>query len=843
MIITPFDLQSHRESLWQTLAIESDVAECRIILDELSRIDRFWAFPGPEVIHKLYLYLDSNAMPLFTQLVANVVSSLTDGSYRRRSFIPFGTNLNVLDKPILHESKLPLPSSPDNASKKPYFEVLVVHPMMAYESVYRQALSEFMTDRDEFMYDLVFVDTAEDAVAAVLANPMIQACVLVWGFGGASVNAHPMAGEYLSFLNHSDARARLAADPLMALNDYIRQLRPELEQIFISELPLYELGVEFRDSFHRVLFHIEPFPDLHYYLLSGVRDRFSTPFFHALQTYSHKPRGVFHALPLSRASSIQDSPWIHDMLTFYGPSIFFAETSSTQGGLDSLLDPKGAIKQSHDKAAIAFGAAKTFFVTNGTSTANKIVMQTTLQPGDIVLISSDCHKSVPYAVTLSGAFPIFLETYSLNQYDLYGAVRLSRIKEILLDLKAHGLLDRVRQITLTNSTFDGLVYNAEQFMTEILEIKPDIIFHWDEAWFAFGHFNPLYHGRTAMTAIRNLKVKYAGSETVKLRVYVTQSTHKTLTAFRQGSMIHIDDALFNSDLFLEAYRMHTSTSPNYQLIASLDIGRRQVALEGFERTKQTLALAMNLRKKIQESDLLTPYFKVLDNADLVPESVPNKVPESIGGYARYHSEWKDAELVVDPTRLTMDIRNTGMTGSNFRELLINRYDIQVNKISHYTVLFIVNIGSTEASVEYLIHVLGEIAARLNLETKKRVHALDTPEIRLPQTREFHSKFRPFTVDTCESVDLRAAYFLAYNNDAIEFVPLQTQLLDDIKEGRELISASFVTPYPPGFPILAPGQRITYDILKYIQQLKIKEIHGYVPHKGLKVFKSSYLEQQ
>ena len=91
--------------------------------------------------------------------------------------------------------------------------------------------------------------------------------------------------------------------------------------------------------------------------------------------------------------------------------------------------------------------------------------------------------------------------------------------------------------------------------------------------------------------------------------------------------------------------------------------------------------------------------------------------------------------------------------------------------------------------------------------------------------------------------MRAAYFLAYNNDAIEFVPLQTQLLDDIKEGRELISASFVTPYPPGFPILAPGQRITYDILKYIQQLKIKEIHGYVPHKGLKVFKSSYLEQQ
>ena len=221
-------------------------------------------------------------------------------------------------------------------------------------------------------------------------------------------------------------------DPLLGLNRALRFLRPELDLIFISESLPTELDVSYQDYFNRILYHVNPFPDLHFYILNGIRDRFSTPFFHALQAYSRRPKGMFHALPISRGHSLQDSPWITDLVTFYGPNIFLAETSSTQGGLDSLLDPKGAIKQAHNEAARAFGAQHTYFVTNGTSTANKIVMQATLAPTDIVLVSSDSHKSIPYAVMLSGAVPVFLAGYSLDEFDLYGAIPLVKIKEVLL---------------------------------------------------------------------------------------------------------------------------------------------------------------------------------------------------------------------------------------------------------------------------------------------------------------------------------------------------------------------------------------------------------------------------
>jgi arginine decarboxylase len=237
----------------------------------------------------------------------------------------------------------------------------------------------------------------------------------------------------------------------------------------------------------------------------------------------------------------------------------------------------------------------------------------------------DCHKSIPYSVRLTGAYPIFLQTYAVRGQNLYGGVDLAQIKAVMLDLKRHGRLDRLKQITLTNSTFDGLIYHCEKYMMEILAIKPDVIFHWDEAWSAFAHFHPLYCSRTAMTAVHKIRQRMASCEyrafygswyaefaadesldkwqrtlypdpdQVRLRVYATQSTHKTLSAFRQGSMIHVADDCFDASRFFEAYRIHTTTSPNYQIIASLDIARRQVALEGFHRVRRAMFLALQLR--------------------------------------------------------------------------------------------------------------------------------------------------------------------------------------------------------------------------------------------------------
>src|SRR4029453_18214183 len=135
--------------------------------------------------------------------------------------------------------------------------------------------------------------------------------------------------------------------------------------------------------------------------------------------------------------------WIQDMGQFYGVNLFMAESSATTGGLDSLLEPTGNIRQAQDKAARCFGAEHVFFGTNGTSTSNKIVVQSLVRPGDIVLIDRNCHKSHHFGLVFWGGQPLYVEAYPLTEYSMYGAVPLRTIKKALLDLKAEGKLDRV----------------------------------------------------------------------------------------------------------------------------------------------------------------------------------------------------------------------------------------------------------------------------------------------------------------------------------------------------------------------------------------------------------------
>ncbi len=841
-----FDLQNQRYAHWQDLRglLHKEAPGLSRVLDHiqaLESIERFWAYPGIEVLQKIHFYYNENRLHLLSHLVENVVITLEENRYRTRFFLPYFSNLSTLDKPHLQEHTFleggipPFEPSP----QKPYFEVLVVHPLAtAYEFLYRDSLADLKSDRDEFLYDLVFVETIEDAFRALLSNPTLQSVVLLEGLKPPTTDLNSL------FKGETTILQGLLAHPLLGLTEAIGYLRPELDLFLISEHLPNEVDPVYQGRFRRILSQAQPFPDLHYYILNSIRNRFSTPFFHALQAYSRRPKGVFHALPISRGQSLQNSPWVSDFITFYGPNIFLAETSSTQGGLDSLLDPKGPIKQAQNEAAKTFGSHLTYFVTNGTSTANKIVLQATLSPSDIVLIASDCHKSVFYAVMLAGATPEFIMPYTLDQYDLYGGASLREIKKRLLDYKARGQLHLVKQIVLTNSTFDGLIYNIDRYMMDILAIKPDLLFLFDEAWFAFAHFSPSYRHRSGMSVAKLLEKRfldphykqtyqtwaedfskraeqtpeiwetealYPDPDQVKVRVYVTQSTHKTLTAFRQASMIHIWDHSINQDRFLEAYRIHSTTSPNYQILASLDVGRRQASLEGYERVKKMRSLALYLREQITNSPLLSCFFTVLESRHLVPI-----------GY--------QTELSVDPTRITLDIRKTGMLGGNFRELLINRYDIQINKTSRYTALFIINIGSTQESIDHVLRVLHDIAQRLQ-ENVQIPNAQEEAQISLPTLKQFHPNLQT----------LRHSYYMAVEQDIITHVPLDDTLLNEVQSGKKWVSAGFVTPYPPGVPMLIPGQHITYDILLYLQSIQNKEIHGYNAQLGLKVFKEAYIE--
>ncbi|VAW61409.1 Arginine/lysine/ornithine decarboxylase [hydrothermal vent metagenome] len=870
-----FDLESHRLDLWKTLYQTSETEDIQQINNELEtifKIEYYWAYPGYETLFQLREYIKNEDRSAFRLLCGNLLNSLINKTYRAREFIPFQTNLNNLDKPQSNLLASNYSDKEKNKTLKPYFEVLIIHPAPhEYELLYRNSLANYITFHDQSLYDILFVDNYYDAIIAILSNPTIQACIYIDNFKIKSDRACVFEEEFSPFLqgieNSTDQQSIL-------LKKHISHLRPDLDNYYICEDYATELQLE---TFDRIIYTQSPnfFADIHHHILSGIEQRFSTPFFDALRSYAKRPKGAFHALPISQGQSIQSSYWIRDVADFYGEGIFSAETSSTLGGMDSIMDPKGSISQAQNKASDLFQSKSSYFVTNGTTTANKIVMQANLHPDDIVLVSSDCHKSIPYSVLLSGAKPIFLETYPLNQYDLYGCVTLNRIKQVLLDLKKQKQLHRVKQITLTNSTFDGIIYDVKRYMMDILAIKPDIIFHWDEAWFSFGYFNPLFRGKTAMSAANALSSMlksdeyrhiyeqweqksdiddddfllnndlYPDPKQFKIRVYATHSVHKTLTAFRQASMLHTHDCEFSEDDFYEAYRTHTSTSPNYQIIASLDFARRQMSLEGYELVKNSLLLAWQLRQKIQNSEHLNRYFKVLGDRQMIPSEYLDTTEtdkQHTMHYPDLYRTFRKQVFSVDPTRITLDISATGIDGPNFRQMLMTQYDIQVNKTSKNTILIIINIGVDKHSIQYLIESLCHIASKLKNNSKAVEQ--NTNIINLPLTRNYHKKFvavQSHKNNNFQAVEIRNAYYAGLKSENIEYVPLSTELIQQVMNDKQLVCAGFITPYPPGFPIIVPGQLITYDIFIYLKNIQIKEIHGYHAKKGLKIFTADFLQ--
>jgi arginine decarboxylase len=428
-------------------------------------------------------------------------------------------------------------------------------------------------------------------------------------------------------------------------------------------------------------------------------------------------------------------------------------------------------------------------------------------------------------------------------------------------------------------------------MEEVLAIKPDMVFLWDEAWFAYGRFWPTLRARTAMECANRLRRRYRSQsyltrwvawkhqfdaldpdddatwldrpllpdpERVRVRVYATHSTHKTLTALRQGSMIHVNDDDYEHGVrapFHEAYMTHTSTSPNYQILASLDVGRRQVELEGYDLVQCSIQNAVALRERIRSDPLLQTYFRVLGPGDMIPsEYRPSGLAQFFDpalGWANFEGAWRSDEFVLDPTRVTVDVGRTGMDGDTFKKLLMERFDIQVNKTSRNTVLFLVHIGTTRGTVAHLVKILSTIAEELDdrrrydspIEARLhdgRVASLVERFPPLPNFSRFHPAFLAEPDQTTREGDMRAAFFLAYDDDACEYVPLDDTLARDVAAGRVVVSASFVTPYPPGFPILVPGQVITSEILSFLEALDVKEIHGYEPDYGLRVFTAGAL---
>ena len=223
----------------------------------------------------------------------------------------------------------------------------------------------------------------------------------------------------------------------LQLADVIKRIRPELDLYLTTDRDVETIaGSPAASSVRRIFYGVEEVLELHLSILEGVQARYATPFFDNLKKYAQRPIATFHALPIARGKSVFHSEWIRDMGEFYGINLFLAESSATTGGLDSMLEPTGNIKKAQEDAARAFGADHVFFVTNGTSTSNKMVVQALVAPGDIVVVDRNCHKSHHYGMVLGGGQPLYVEAFPLTaifdvrrgaaEHDQEGAARSTR---------------------------------------------------------------------------------------------------------------------------------------------------------------------------------------------------------------------------------------------------------------------------------------------------------------------------------------------------------------------------------------------------------------------------------
>lgn len=558
--------------------------------------------------------------------------------------------------------------------------------------------------------------------------------------------------------------ARRAESLAVALARSLAALRPELSVYLLLAGEAEGCARSFADAPVQGLFYYDE-GDYHGWfriLTAEIAEKSATPFYDALKDYVAMAKDSWHTPGHSGGDSFRNSPWVGDFYDFVGENMLRADLSVSVPMLDSLLSPTGVIARAQDLAASAFGAKKTYFVTNGTSTSNKVILQTLLTPGDVLLLDRNCHKSVHHGVILSGAYPVYLQSTLNQRYGLFGPLARDTI------LNAIEQNPTARALMLTSCTYDGLRYDLAPIIKAAHERGVKVVV--DEAWYAFGRFHPDFRP----TALE------VGAD------YVTHSTHKVLSAFSQASMVHVNDPEFNEHLFRENFNMFASTSPQYGLIASLDVARRQAVMEGCKLLSRSLQLAVELREKINQ----TGVFRVLELADLVP------------------AELAEEGVRLDPTKLTVDVSQWGQSADVLRQQLLERFNIQVEKNTGNTLSLLLTIGTTRSKMVRLVDALQRLAGE-----KRPVAPTQARSPNLPQVSGL----------ACLPRD---AFF-----ERGELAPLVD---DDGGANKALIgriSCDQVVPYPPGIPVLVPGQIMDAACLQYLYKLvhgaKPSEIHGMV----------------
>ena len=570
------------------------------------------------------------------------------------------------------------------------------------------------------------------------------------------------------------------------------------------------------------------------------------PFFRALLDYAEDGSYSWHCPGHSGGVAFLKSPIGQMYHQFYGENMLRADVCNAVEELGQLLEHNGAIGESERNAARIFNADHCFFVTNGTSTSNKMVWHHAVAPGDVVVVDRNCHKSVLHAIIMTGAVPVFLQP-TRNHFGIIGPIPKSEFEPAAIDakIKANPLLKGVdtknikpRILTLTQSTYDGVLYNTEIIKTMLDGYVENL--HFDEAWLPHAAFHPFYGPYHAMG-----KNRKRPQHTL---VYSTQSIHKLLAGISQASHVLVQDAekqKLDRHLFNEAYLMHISTSPQYSVIASCDVAAAMMEPPGGTAlVEESIQEALDFRRamrKVDDEYGQDWWFKVWGPEKIPEEGIgrpedwvlhndPHKRAGKWHGFGKHLAENFNmldpikATIVTPGLNLEGKFDKTGIPAAIVGKFL-NEHGVVVEKTGLYSFFIMFTIGVTKGRWNTLLTALQQF---------KDDYAKNQPMWRImPEFCAKHRRYEKMGLqDLCQHLhQLYASYDIARLTTEVylsDLVPAMTPAAAyaciaqrktervPIDKLEQRVTVGMVTPYPPGIPLLVPGEVFNRKIVAYLK---------------------------
>jgi arginine decarboxylase len=569
-------------------------------------------------------------------------------------------------------------------------------------------------------------------------------------------------------------------------------------------------------------------------------DSLAPPFFRALMHYAQDGSYSWHCPGHSGGVAFLKSPIGRMFHQFFGENMLRADVCNAVEELGQLLDHTGPVAASEKNSARIFNADHCFFVTNGTSTSNKMVWHHNVAPDDIVLVDRNCHKSILHSIIMTGAVPVFL-TPTRNHYGIIGPIPESEFSKASIQKKIakHPLLQgvdlkevRPKILTVTQSTYDGVLYNTETIKNK-LDGWVDTL-HFDEAWLPHAAFHKFYGTYHAMGKGRQ-RPKQA-------MVYATQSTHKLLAGISQASQVLVQESQtvqLDRDLFNEAYLMHTSTSPQYAIIASCDVAAAMMEPPGGTAlVEESILEALDFRRamrKVAADYGRDWWFKVWGPDKLATEGIGKPEDWVLKASAKWHGfgNLTSGFNLLDPIKSTiitpgLDVSGkfakTGIPASIVTKYLAE-HGVVVEKTGLYSFFIMFTIGITKGRWNTLLTALQQF---------KDDYDRNQPLWRiLPEFCAAHPRYeRMGLTDLCSGIHemyakgdiarLTTEMYLSDLQPAMKpsdaFANIARRRIERVEidrlEGR--ITTSLLTPYPPGIPLLIPGERFNKKIVDYLR---------------------------